>query len=141
MGRKTAPPPMTAMAAAVRLRRRCCATSKPPGLEINFLFRNVRDDVMSATRSEQQPFVYGSLSKTAIYLKPGNSLSSAPLTQLPPAAISTPADEVLWDLVKGSEVAASFEEFLKRYPASARAKDARAKLDSLKQRQQAALPP
>jgi uncharacterized caspase-like protein len=33
-----------------------------PGLEISFLFRRVRDDVMTATRREQQPFVYGSLS-------------------------------------------------------------------------------
>ena len=40
-----------------------------PGLEINFLFRNVRDDVIQATRRAQQPFVYGSLSKDAIYLK------------------------------------------------------------------------
>jgi hypothetical protein len=41
-----------------------------PGLEISFLFRNVRDEVMTATKREQQPFVYGSLSKEAIYLKP-----------------------------------------------------------------------
>jgi uncharacterized caspase-like protein len=41
-----------------------------PGLEISFLFRNVRDEVMSETKREQQPFVYGSLSKEAIYLKP-----------------------------------------------------------------------
>ena len=41
-----------------------------PGLEISFLFRHVRDEVMSATKREQQPFVYGSLSKEAIYLKP-----------------------------------------------------------------------
>lgn len=40
-----------------------------PALEITFLFRSVRDDVMAATQREQQPFVYGSLSKTAIYLK------------------------------------------------------------------------
>lgn len=40
-----------------------------PGLEISFLFRRVRDDVMSATRREQQPFVYGSLSKDEIYLR------------------------------------------------------------------------
>ena len=37
-----------------------------PGLEVTFLFRNVRDDVIAATHSEQQPFVYGSLSKEAI---------------------------------------------------------------------------
>jgi uncharacterized caspase-like protein len=34
-----------------------------PGLEINFLFRNVRDEVIAATTSEQQPFIYGSLTK------------------------------------------------------------------------------
>jgi hypothetical protein len=41
-----------------------------PGLEISNLFRNVRDDVMSATGGEQQPFVYGSLSKQGVFLKP-----------------------------------------------------------------------
>jgi hypothetical protein len=40
-------------------------------LEINFVFRNVRDDVLTATRNEQEPFVYGSLSKKEIYLKSG----------------------------------------------------------------------
>src|SRR5438876_8571053 len=44
-----------------------------PGLEINFLFRNVRDDVMAATQREQQPFVYGSLSRQSIYLKSANA--------------------------------------------------------------------
>ncbi|MCK1284098.1 caspase family protein [Bradyrhizobium sp. 44] len=41
-----------------------------PGLEISLLFRRVRDDVMTATKREQQPFVYGSLSKEEIYLSP-----------------------------------------------------------------------
>jgi formylglycine-generating enzyme required for sulfatase activity len=40
-----------------------------PGLEINFLFRAVRDDVLKTTHNEQQPFVYGSLSREAVYLK------------------------------------------------------------------------
>jgi Caspase domain len=40
-----------------------------PGLEISYLFRIVRDDVLQATRREQQPFLYGSLSKEMIYLK------------------------------------------------------------------------
>ena len=39
-----------------------------PGLEVTFMLRNVRDDVMEVTRNEQQPFVYGSLSRRAIYL-------------------------------------------------------------------------
>jgi uncharacterized caspase-like protein len=53
-----------------------------PGLEISFLFRNVRDEVMSATKREQQPFVYGSLSKEAIYLKPLDA-APAPAAVLP----------------------------------------------------------
>jgi hypothetical protein len=40
-----------------------------PGLEVRFLFANVRDDVMAATKREQQPFVYGSLSSERIYLR------------------------------------------------------------------------
>ena len=40
------------------------------GLEVTFLFRIVRDEVMKATNGAQQPFVRGSLSKEAIYLKP-----------------------------------------------------------------------
>ena len=46
-----------------------------PGVEVTFMFRNVRDDVMEVTRNEQQPFVYGSLSRKAIYLV--GQLSSA----------------------------------------------------------------
>ena len=41
-----------------------------PGLEVNFLFRNVRDDVIRVTNHEQQPFVYGSLSRNEIFFKP-----------------------------------------------------------------------
>jgi uncharacterized caspase-like protein len=32
-----------------------------PVIEINKLFRLVRDDVLAATRRKQEPFVYGSL--------------------------------------------------------------------------------
>jgi hypothetical protein len=42
---------------------------RTPGLEVRFLFANVRDDVMAATQREQQPFVYGSLSSEKIYLR------------------------------------------------------------------------
>ena len=41
-----------------------------PGLEVAFLFRTVRDDVLAATAREQQPYVYGSLSKDSVYFKP-----------------------------------------------------------------------
>ena len=56
-----------------------------PGLEISLLFRNVRDEVMTATKREQQPFVYGSLSKEAIYLKPPVAAQTS--VAAPPAAV------------------------------------------------------
>jgi hypothetical protein len=70
-----------------------------PGLEINFLFRNVRDEVMAATKREQQPFVYGSLSKDAIYLKPAESSpaskpSTASVTTLVPAPVVSPSRSI-----------------------------------------------
>lgn len=39
-------------------------------LEINFVFRHVRDDVREATRQKQTPYMYGQLSKDRIYLNP-----------------------------------------------------------------------
>jgi hypothetical protein len=51
-----------------------------PGIEVTFMFRNVRDDVMEATRNEQQPFVYGSLSRRAIYLAGPPSSENPPST-------------------------------------------------------------
>jgi uncharacterized caspase-like protein len=40
------------------------------GLEIDLLFRRVRDDVIAATKGEQRPFVDLSLPRTAVYLNP-----------------------------------------------------------------------
>jgi tetratricopeptide (TPR) repeat protein len=40
-----------------------------PGLEINFLFRKVRDEVRTKTQRRQEPFLYGSLSSEPLYFK------------------------------------------------------------------------
>ncbi|MFG3596107.1 caspase family protein [Bradyrhizobium sp. RDI18] len=42
---------------------------KQPGLEISMLFRFVRDDVMTATGRQQEPFVYGSLPSEPFYFR------------------------------------------------------------------------
>jgi uncharacterized caspase-like protein len=65
-----------------------------PGLEVTFMFRNVRDDVMEATHNEQQPFVYGSLSRKAIYLAglaPAGAGGAAPAAAPPVAAVAAPS--------------------------------------------------
>lgn len=62
-----------------------------PDLEINFVFRRVRDEVIRATGGEQQPFVYGSLSGAPIYLaafKPNDNLP-LPAPILPPPVPET----------------------------------------------------
>ncbi|MBY0294603.1 MAG: caspase family protein, partial [Methylobacterium sp.] len=41
-----------------------------PGLEINMLFRRVRDEVYAATNRKQEPFTYGSLPGEAFYFRP-----------------------------------------------------------------------
>jgi tetratricopeptide (TPR) repeat protein len=40
-----------------------------PGLEINLLFRKVRDEVLTETGKRQEPFTYGSLPAEAFYFK------------------------------------------------------------------------
>lgn len=40
-----------------------------PGLEINFLFRKVRDDVRKQTERRQEPYLYGSLGSEPIFFK------------------------------------------------------------------------
>lgn len=41
-----------------------------PGLEIRLMFGRVRDDVLTATQNEQEPYTYASLGGEAIYLRP-----------------------------------------------------------------------
>jgi tetratricopeptide (TPR) repeat protein len=41
-----------------------------PGLDISLLFRQVRDDVLAATRRQQEPYVYGSLPGEVLSFRP-----------------------------------------------------------------------
>ncbi len=49
-----------------------------PGLEIRLLFGKVRDDVLSSTKNEQEPYTYASLGGEAIYLKPAVLTTEVP---------------------------------------------------------------
>ena len=44
-------------------------TIQTPGLEINLVFRKVRDEVLAATGKRQEPFTYGSLPSEAFYFQ------------------------------------------------------------------------
>ena len=91
-----------------------------PGLEINFLFRNVRDDVLRATKRGQEPFVYGSLSKEAIFLKP------------PPATPPTPGlDNLTWSFLQDTTDIAALKRFIAEYPKSPLVRQAEMRIASL----------
>jgi len=110
-----------------------------PGLEISFVFRHIRDDVIQATGSKQEPFVYGSLSRQAIYLKPSvNNQATAE-----PRPSQTPSDEaaVAWAAVKDTTSQAVLEDFIRRYGGSLYGTLARARLEELKKSQVAVVAP
>jgi hypothetical protein len=107
-----------------------------PGLEVTFMFRAVRDEVMDATNREQQPFVYGSLSSQAIYFKPPAQTGGSP----PPASSNAAAQA--WDAVKNSNDPAALESFLRYYGDGFYGDLARARLADLKNKTlTASLPP
>lgn len=97
-----------------------------PGLEITFMFRNVRDEVMEATRNEQQPFVYGSLSRKAIYLA-GQALTTE----------HAQPDEAarVWLTIRDTDSPAVLDDFIRRYAGTPYGGIARARLEELKQKQ------
>lgn len=97
-----------------------------PGLDVRFLFASVRDDVMAETKREQQPFIYGSLSKDFVYLK----MPAEP----PKQSTSGTPDEMSWNAIKGFKSAAVFEGFIEAYPDSPYAVQARARVEEIKKK-------
>lgn len=75
-----------------------------PGLEIRLMFGKIRDEVLSATKNEQEPYTYASLGGEAIYLKP-------PLEK--PVVASNVAQE--WQLVANTNSPGVLQAFLGKY--------------------------
>jgi uncharacterized caspase-like protein len=118
-----------------------------PGLEINLLFRRVRDDVIKATSHEaqpQQPHVYASLGGQELFLSPPSVW--APAVQPSVAAPSPPPAsdaERAWVAAKDSTSIAVLEAFRRQYGASNAFYDrlAQARLEELKKQAALATPP
>jgi len=98
-----------------------------PGLEVEFLFRNVRDDVIAATNYEQQPFVYGSLSREDIYLKEGQPVVVATGS---PDEMSE-AGEIAWSFLQLTSDVGTLRRFVEQFPASSRLSDAKLRIAAL----------
>jgi hypothetical protein len=82
-----------------------------PGLEVTFLFRTVRDDVLASTRREQQPYVYGSLSKDSVYLKPPTSNAGTAVSTESKPALPTPTIKPVLPALARADVVKLFAPF------------------------------
>lgn len=105
-----------------------------PGLEIQFLFRKVRDAVLASTGNVQQPHVYGSLGGEPFYLVPPPSEPVPPVPAPPPVAAGSGGPDVevaFWRSVEQSRARADFEEYLRQFPAGVFAGLARNRLAAL----------
>lgn len=104
-----------------------------PGVEITFVFRKVRDDVLAATDRQQEPFVYGSLGGEPVYLAaPPEASMSAP-SPGPAATVDPQAIELsFWNAIQGKEDPALYEAYLAQYPNGSFAILAQAEVQRLK---------
>jgi hypothetical protein len=115
-----------------------------PGLELEFLFRNVRDDVWAATNGGQQPFLYGSLSKDEIYLKAAEGAAVATATVAP--APNAPADvaeasDVAWSFLRNTSDADTLRRFVELFPNSSQVPAARQRVATLETAMKSDAPP
>ncbi|TIL29418.1 caspase family protein [Mesorhizobium sp.] len=86
-----------------------------PGVDIQFVFRKVRDTVLAATGGKQEPFTYGSLPGREIFIAPprgatavspaNNSSRDASLTEIE-----------LWTSIRGSKSSGALKDYLQLYP-------------------------
>jgi TPR repeat protein len=66
-----------------------------PDLEINFLFRNVRDAVRQSTQQKQTPYMYGQLSRERVFLNAVAAVQQPTLAAAPPDPSAVqPCDEL-----------------------------------------------
>jgi hypothetical protein len=97
-----------------------------PGIDVSFVFRQVRDDVMAATARQQQPHVYGTLGATPVYLNMASAsvpqLGSAPVF-VPPAAPAPAAPAVESIAPTGDDLVMAVQTQLRRIGCYAGAPD------------------
>jgi uncharacterized caspase-like protein len=74
-----------------------------PGVEVDKLFRLVRDDVEAATGKNQAPFVYGSLpGHEDFYFRPPPAVTGSPTT----------AETIFWQSIENSKSKDDFQAYL-----------------------------
>jgi hypothetical protein len=113
-----------------------------PGLDLRIALGRVRDDVLKATNSRQEPYLYGSLGGEEIYFVAVVSLPLAdPASSMLPLAASRDSAERAeraWMMAKDTTSIAVLEAFIRHFADSFYASLARARLEELKENRVAA---
>jgi uncharacterized caspase-like protein len=84
-----------------------------PGLDVRLLFGKVRDDVVSATGGEQEPYIYESLGGDVLSL--ANADATAVATTEPEQQ-GVDREALYWSSVRDSTDPALIQSYLDRYP-------------------------
>lgn len=93
-----------------------------PGVGIEEAFRDVRSQVMAATKDQQVPWDSSSLTAPFFFKAPGAQFSTATMAPAakPAAAAPAPAslevEKAMWDGIKDSKQASDFDAYLTQYP-------------------------
>ncbi len=105
-----------------------------PGLEVSFVFRNVRDDVLTATGGIQEPIVYSSLGREEIYFVSTKiPLSPVPVIQVQGAAETDQSNVVVaYQAALAIDTVEAWQAFLRYYSTGLYADLARAALNKLR---------
>jgi hypothetical protein len=110
-----------------------------PGLDLRIAFGRVRDEVLKATKNQQEPFVYGSLGGGTVAIVEGSALASNM-----PTTVQTPVLDratQAWLATKDTTSIAILEDFIRQYGSTPYGSMARARLEELKKSQPAVSTP
>ena len=93
-----------------------------PGMELDLMFRHVRDSVLSSTGGSQRPFTYGSLSSQGAYLTGRPAVESTTVEQstsgdkIQSVSDRVDVDLAFWESIKDSKDSADFQAYLVGFP-------------------------
>jgi hypothetical protein len=87
-----------------------------PGIDVQFLFREVRDTVLEDTNGNQEPFTYGSLPGRAVLLSPAKEPLPPPPSAASDAGNEIAAEVAFWNTVEKSGDRKLLESYLTQYP-------------------------
>lgn len=103
-----------------------------PGLEVSFVFRNVRDDVMASTGGVQEPMITSSLGREQIFFADPGAIVAPPVSLAQDPADDQGSIVAAYQAAVAIDTIEAWQTFLRYYPEGLYADLARAALNKLR---------